>query len=129
MEWIAGLYGNYARQLFTNAIPFLNFVLSAALFAMPLKKRLRLPVRLLLGFLFYWLVFTGIAVLRTDFDSRFMRSAVRVGLYFLVLPYLFAFLKEPPARVILCWSGCVGAQELAAKLFSLLLTVLGKNDQ
>ena len=128
MNWIAGFYGIYARQLFTSALPFLNFVLSAVFFSYPLKKRFRLPFRLTLAFLFYWAVFTGIAVLRTEFDTFAMRSAVRVALYFLMLPYLFAFLQEPPSRVLLCWSGCVAAQEFASKLFSLLLGLFGRND-
>lgn len=128
MILISKVFGNYARQFMTSVIPFMSFILSAFIFSIPLKKRSKLPVRLLIGFIFYLIIFTGIAVIRTDFDSAFLRCAVRISLYFLILPYLFTFLREAPLRVLLCWCGCIAGQEFSSKLFSLLLILLGRND-
>lgn len=128
MELISGIYGDYTRQFFTSVIPFISFIISAAIFSLPLKKRFYLPIRLLIAFLFYWAAFSLIAVLRTEYDSVAMRASVRIALYFFILPYLFAFLKESPLRVLLCWSGCIAAQEFSSKLFSLLLGLFGRND-
>ncbi len=128
-DWVVHLYGDYTRQFMTAIISFAAFVFPTALFALPLKKRTVLPVRLLCGLLFYWGVFSLIAVLRTAFDAYAVRIGVRILNYFLLLPYLFVFLRESPSRVLLCWCGGVAAEEVSAHFFSLLLAVLGKDDR
>ena len=128
LEWVSVLYGKYTLQLFLNGIPFLIFVFSSSLFSLPLQKRGRLWQRALFGTLLYIAIFTGIAVLRTDYDSFAVRNTVRVALYFLILPYLMVAIKESFSRIMLCWCGAVAATECASKSFTLLLNLLGKND-
>ena len=128
-DFMTAIYGDYTRQFMTAIIPFATFALTTALFALPLKKRTVLPVRLVCGLLFYWAVFSGIAVLRTRFDSYAMRIVIRIGNYFLMLPYLFVFLRETPFRVLLCWCGGVASEEVSAHFFSLLLGAFGRDDR
>ena len=129
MEWVSRLYGPYAQNFMVECISFAPFLITAGLFALPLKKRAILPVRLVCGLLFYWILFSLIAFLRTTFDTYAMRICIRVLNYFLSLPYLFIFLDERPSRVILSWCGAVAAEEVSAHFFSLLLAIAGKDDR
>ncbi len=129
MEWIERLYGDYARAFMVEMISFLPFLFTGFLFMLPLKKRFPWYVRLPFGLLFYWGIFSLIAVLRTAVDTYAIRVGVRIFNYFLILPYLFAVIRERPARVLLCWCGSAAAEEVSSHFFSLLLALLGKDDR
>lgn len=125
MGWIAGLAGNYTRQLVTLGTTQLQFLITAFLFALPMKKRRNCAPRLAGCFLLWLALLWAAAVLRTHFPSMLTRLPVTILNIALGLPMLFICLDEDVFTVLTTWCASVAAEEIGATSYDFLMSAFG----
>ena len=125
MGWIAGLAGNYTRQLVTLGTTQLQFLITAFLFALPMKRRRNCAPRLAGCFLLWLALLWAAAVLRTHFPSMLTRLPVTILNIALGLPMLFICLDEDVFTVLTTWCASVAAEEIGATSYDFLMSAFG----
>ncbi len=120
---------SFIQAFLTQSMSFVVMLFCVLLFARSLKRRPRFPLRLCLGLLLAAAVFAFVAVLRLQFPSIITRIFANIVNYFIALPLLFLCYQDARVNILLTWCAGVAAQEIAARTFSLLLSVSGINSQ
>ena len=127
MEMLHTLLGSYTYHFILLATPQPSIIFAALLFAQGMPKRRHFALRLLLDLGALLVALFGLAVLRTHFENIYTRLFSYVLLNFALIPLLAFCYRESMPNILLNWCAAVAADDIANRVFTLLIMALGKN--
>lgn len=127
MELLSRILGEYTMQfvMITSSLPMMLFC--HLLFAVDMNRRKYYPLLLTMCFAAIIGIDLALAVLRTHYNNIYTRLLVYFMTYFSLLPMIHICYREQPINVLLNWCAAVAVEEIASRMFTLMVVLSGHN--
>ncbi len=121
------LLGVYTKQYVICSVSEFEFLATALLFSLPLKRKRHYAIRLISSFAISLVLIFCMAVLRTHYSGLVLNMFTVFALSISTLPLLLLCYDESIFTVIRTWCAGAAAMEIGAIFYSVLLVLVGNN--